>query len=93
MINKIINSLVILILIVSAFSFIHLFKKKSNSNFSNLIIDVDSAFLDNDFIKTFLSNQISSDSLSVNFNSCFLNVITYSSILGSIIFFLDIFIK
>jgi cell division protein FtsQ len=68
MINKIINSLVILILIVSAFSFIHLFKKKSNSNFSNLIIDVDSAFLDNDFIKTFLSNQISSDSLSVNFN-------------------------
>ena len=53
MINKIINGFIILILIVSAFSFIFFFKKKSNSNFSNLIIDVDSAFLDNSYIKVF----------------------------------------
>lgn len=68
MINKIINSLVILILFISAFSIILLFKKKSNTNFNNLIIFADSAFLDNNFIKTFLSNQISSDSQSINFN-------------------------
>jgi len=68
MINKIINGFIILILIVSAFSFIFFFKKKSNSNFSNLIIDVDSAFLDNSYIKSFLSNQILSDSQNINFN-------------------------
>lgn len=68
MINKIINSLVILILFISALSIILLFKKKSNTNFNNLIIFADSAFLDNNFIKTFLSNQISSDSQSINFN-------------------------
>ena len=42
--------------------------EKSNSNFSNLIIDVDSAFLDNSYIKSFLSNQILSDSQNINFN-------------------------
>ena len=68
MINKIKNGVVIILLIGFAYSLIFLFKKNNSINYNKLIIDVDSSFLDKNFVTSFLSKQISSDSQNINFN-------------------------
>ena len=68
MINKIKNGFLIILLIGFAYSLIFLFKKNNSINYNKLIIDVDSSFLDKNFVTSFLSKQISSDSQNINFN-------------------------
>ena len=66
--KKIKNTLIISLLLVFSYSLIVFFKKNEFSEFNNLIIDIDSSFIDKNFVSDFLSKEILSDSQNINFN-------------------------
>ena len=66
--KKIKNTLIIFLLLVFSYSLIVLFKKNEFSDLNDLIIDIDSSFIDKNFVFNFLSKEILSDSQNINFN-------------------------